>query len=70
MEVQKILEKDGFTGKVIYDPTQFNLAASKRYTLIIEKDGKELIHRSNMTGSGAAMWFYRWVDKKINGGKK
>lgn len=70
MEVQKILEKDGFTGKIIYDPSLFNLAASKRYTLIIEKDGKELIHRSNMTGSGAETWFYRWVDKKINGGKQ
>ena len=69
MEPQEILEKDGFIGKIVYDSSLFDLAASKRYVLIIERDGKELIHRSNMTGSGAKTLFQRWVDKKINGGK-
>lgn len=70
MTTQKVLEKNGYLGKIIYDPSLFDLAASKRYTLIIEKDGKEYIHRNNITGSGAETLFNRWVDKTINGGKK
>ena len=64
MEVQKILRESGYTGKIIYNSNYFEIAPSKRYTLIIEKDGKEFINRSHLTGSGAETLFYRWVAKQ------
>ena len=64
MEIEKTIIKDGYIGKIIYHSNYFDRPASKRYTLIIEKDGKHVINRSNFTCSGAEIFFYRWVNKQ------
>jgi len=51
-------------GKVVYNANYFDVAPSKRYSLITEKDGKIFINRSNLTGSGAVTLFYRLTAKQ------
>ena len=64
MEIQKILNKNKYIGKIIYYSNNFNCPASKRYALTIEKDGKIFINRSNFTYSEAETFFNRWVNKQ------
>lgn len=63
MDKEVLIEK-GYKGTIEYHENYFYYQASKRYSLTIEKNGKQYIHRNNLTGSGARTFFYRWVAKQ------
>lgn len=61
---KEILIEKGYKGTIEYHENYFYYQASKRYSLIIEKDGRQYKNKNNLTGSGAKTEFYRWVAKQ------
>ena len=64
MNIERINDS-GYDIEIIYQPFfDDSTAKSKRYQLIIRKDGAEFINRYGLTRGCAISFYQRWIEKK------